>query len=195
MKGRCRWGLQAWSRQVGLVQGTRWPAGSSAGRMVARTVRRSRVRFLGWALKPRSSRDDVVAESWLEIGRRLHQVREFCSGSPQNYWVTWLSHKAKAEDSVWLSGQNEFDRLVKPVWPGWGRRAPRGFKTEEHVGTARLTSRLSEVRSPDIRLMVLRQIFLKLPFRGVYPSLCNSSSFVFRLPPYKPSREMMAAIS
>jgi hypothetical protein len=27
-----------WRRQVGLVRGTRWPAGSSAGRMVARTV-------------------------------------------------------------------------------------------------------------------------------------------------------------
>jgi hypothetical protein len=26
-----------WRRQVGLVRETRWPAGSSAGRMVART--------------------------------------------------------------------------------------------------------------------------------------------------------------
>jgi hypothetical protein len=31
-------GLQVWSRQVGLVRGIRWPVGSSAGRMVARTV-------------------------------------------------------------------------------------------------------------------------------------------------------------
>jgi hypothetical protein len=34
-KGRRRWGLQVWRRQVGFVQGTRWPAESSAGRMVA----------------------------------------------------------------------------------------------------------------------------------------------------------------
>jgi hypothetical protein len=38
--------LQVWRRQVGLVQGTRWLAGSSAGRMVARTARRSRGQFL-----------------------------------------------------------------------------------------------------------------------------------------------------
>jgi hypothetical protein len=31
-------GLQVWSRQVGLVRGTLWPTGSSAGRMVARTT-------------------------------------------------------------------------------------------------------------------------------------------------------------
>jgi hypothetical protein len=41
-KGHCRWGLQVWRRQVGLVRGTRWPAGSSEGRMVARTARWSR---------------------------------------------------------------------------------------------------------------------------------------------------------
>jgi hypothetical protein len=35
-----------WRRQVGLVRGTRWPAESSAGRMVARTAGRSRDGFL-----------------------------------------------------------------------------------------------------------------------------------------------------
>jgi hypothetical protein len=39
-------GLQVWSRQVGLVRGTRWPAESCAGHMVVRTSRRSCVRFL-----------------------------------------------------------------------------------------------------------------------------------------------------
>jgi hypothetical protein len=42
--------------------------GSSAGRMVAWTVRWSRGRFLGWATKPRSSRDYVGVVSWVEIG-------------------------------------------------------------------------------------------------------------------------------
>jgi hypothetical protein len=37
-KGRRRWGLQVWRRQVGFVRGTRWPARSSAGRMVAWTA-------------------------------------------------------------------------------------------------------------------------------------------------------------
>jgi hypothetical protein len=68
MKGRCRWGLQVWWRQVGLVRGTRWPAGSSAGRMVARTARLSRGQFLGWASKPWSSWDFVGVESWVVIG-------------------------------------------------------------------------------------------------------------------------------
>jgi hypothetical protein len=67
-KGRCRWGLQVWRRQVGLVWGTRWPTESSAGRMVARMTRWSHGQFLGWASKPRSSRDYVGAESWVEIG-------------------------------------------------------------------------------------------------------------------------------
>jgi hypothetical protein len=33
-KGRRRWGLMVWRRQVGLVRGTQWPAESSVGRMV-----------------------------------------------------------------------------------------------------------------------------------------------------------------
>jgi hypothetical protein len=67
-KGRCRWGLQVWRRQVGFVRGTRWPAGSSAGRMVAWIARWSRERFLGRASKPKSSWDYVGAKSWVEIG-------------------------------------------------------------------------------------------------------------------------------
>jgi hypothetical protein len=68
MKGHRRWGLHVWRRQVGLVQGTRWPAESSAGRMVARTSGRSHGRFLGWASKLGSSQDYVGAESWVAIG-------------------------------------------------------------------------------------------------------------------------------
>jgi hypothetical protein len=68
VKGRCWWGLQVWRRQVWLVRGTRWPAESSAGRMVVRTARWSHGRFLGLASKPRSSREYVGAESWVVIG-------------------------------------------------------------------------------------------------------------------------------
>jgi hypothetical protein len=76
-KGRCWWNLQIWKRQVGLVRGTRWPAGSSTGRMVARTARWSRGRFLGWATKPRSSQDFVGAKSWVVIGGGYIKFAEF----------------------------------------------------------------------------------------------------------------------
>jgi hypothetical protein len=67
-KGRRWWGLQVWRRQVGFVRGTRWPVGSSAGRLVAWIARWSRGRFLSRASKPRSIRYYVGAESWVEIG-------------------------------------------------------------------------------------------------------------------------------
>jgi hypothetical protein len=67
-KGRCRWVLQVWRRQVGFIRGTWWLVESSAGSMVARTVRRSHGRFLGRGTKPRSSRDYVGAETWVAIG-------------------------------------------------------------------------------------------------------------------------------
>jgi hypothetical protein len=67
-EGHCRWGLLVWRRQVGLVRGTRWPVESNAGCMVARTARWSHGRFLGWASKPRSSRDYVGAKTWVAIG-------------------------------------------------------------------------------------------------------------------------------
>jgi hypothetical protein len=38
----------------------------------------------------------VMTGDW----RRLHRVRGVCSGSPENHWVTRLSHKTKAEDST-----------------------------------------------------------------------------------------------
>jgi hypothetical protein len=41
-KGLCLCGLQSAERQVSLVRETRWPTGSSAGRMVARRAKRSR---------------------------------------------------------------------------------------------------------------------------------------------------------
>jgi hypothetical protein len=56
-------------------------------------------------------------------GRRQHQVRGVCSGSPENHWVTQLSHKAEAEDWAWLSGQNRPDRL--------GSQGVRSFEAED----------------------------------------------------------------
>jgi hypothetical protein len=49
----------------------------------------------------------VMSGDW----RRLHRVRGISSGSPENHWVSWLSQKAKVEDSVWLIEQNRSDRF------------------------------------------------------------------------------------
>jgi hypothetical protein len=70
-------------RQVGLTRGTRWPAGSSVDRMVARKARRSR-------------RSELVQGS----GSQPKSAHGVCSGSPQNRLVTWLSHKTKTRGSA-----------------------------------------------------------------------------------------------
>jgi hypothetical protein len=167
-KGHCRWGLQVWRRQVGLVRGTRWPAGSSAGRKVARTASWSRwtVSELSHKTKvePGLRGSQVMSDDW----RRLHQVRRVCGGSPENHQVTRLSHKAEAEDWVWLSGQNRPDRFGEPIWPVWGRRASEASKRRTHVGIARLASRLCEVRLPSIRLVEKIWRLPKPPLRGLY---------------------------
>jgi hypothetical protein len=36
----------------------------------------------------------VMSNDW----RRLHQVRGVSSGSQENHWVPWLTHKAKTEE-------------------------------------------------------------------------------------------------
>jgi hypothetical protein len=114
-KGCCRWGLQVWRRQVGLVRGTRWPAESSAGRMVARIARWSR-RMISW-LSHKTKVEPGLRGSWVMSGdwRRLHQVCGVCGGSPENHRVTRQSHKAEVEDRAWLSGQNRLDRFGEPV--------------------------------------------------------------------------------
>jgi hypothetical protein len=36
----------------------------------------------------------VMSGDW----RRLHRLRGVSSGSPENHWVPWLTHKAKIEE-------------------------------------------------------------------------------------------------
>jgi hypothetical protein len=76
-------GLRGVETQVGLTRGTRWPAGSSVGRMVARKARRSR-------------RLEPVQGS----GPRPESARRVCGGSPENLQVTWLRHKTKIGGSA-----------------------------------------------------------------------------------------------
>jgi hypothetical protein len=60
-------GLRVVESQVGLTRGTRWPTGSSVGRMVARKARRSR-------------RSKPVQGS----GSQSKSARRVCDSSPQN---------------------------------------------------------------------------------------------------------------
>jgi hypothetical protein len=119
----------------------------------------------------------VMSGDW----QRLHQVCEVCGGSPENHRVTRLSHKAEAKDWAWLSGQNRPDRFGELVRPVWGRRAPEASRLRTRVEITRLASRLREVRSPDIRPMVLRRHIPKVPLVGMYPSLGFRGILVFRL--------------
>jgi hypothetical protein len=84
------------------------PHGGKNGKTKSRTV--------SWLsqktkIEPRLRGSQVMSGDW----RRLHQVRGVCGGSPENHWVTRLSHKAEAEDRAWLSGQNRPDRFGEPV--------------------------------------------------------------------------------
>jgi hypothetical protein len=80
-------GLRGVERQVGLTRGTRWPAGSSAGRMVARKTRWSR---------------------WLEpvqgSGSQPKSARGICGDSPQN----WLGYLVEPQNQdLRLGGQRQ----------------------------------------------------------------------------------------
>jgi hypothetical protein len=76
-------GLRGVEGQIGLTRGTRWPAGSCAGHIVARKARRSR------GLEPVQS-----------SGSRPESARGVCGGSPENRRVTWLSNKTKTGGSA-----------------------------------------------------------------------------------------------
>jgi hypothetical protein len=80
-------GLRGVERQVGLTRGTRWPAGSSAGRMVGRKARRSH------------GQEQVQGR-----GSRLESTRGVSGGSPENSRVTWLSHQTKTGGSAGRDG-------------------------------------------------------------------------------------------
>jgi hypothetical protein len=57
--------------------------------------------------------------------RRLHRVRGVCCGSPENHWVTRLSHKIEAEDSTRRCGYpGRFNRPGGAVRPPGPVRSP-----------------------------------------------------------------------
>jgi hypothetical protein len=110
-KGRCWRGLQVWRRQIGFIRGTRWPVESSAGRMVAKTARWSHGRFLGWASKPRSSRDYMGAESWVAIGGGYTEFVGFPMVHQKTTWFLGWSTKPRLKNWRWSCSSS------RPVWP------------------------------------------------------------------------------
>jgi hypothetical protein len=102
-------GLPGVERQVGLTRGTQWTTGSSAGCTVARKPIRSRRSepMQGSSLQPKSA-------------------CEVCGGSPQNYRVTWLSHKTKTGGSAGGDGIRARREASIPVDAWRDRRARVG---------------------------------------------------------------------
>jgi hypothetical protein len=99
-------GLRGVERQVGLTRGTRCPAGSSAGRVVATKARRSR-------------RPEPVQGS----GSRPKSARGVCGDSPENRRVTWLSHKTKTGGSAGEDGIRARREASMPADAWWDRMA------------------------------------------------------------------------
>jgi hypothetical protein len=91
-------GLQVWSRQVGLVRGTLWPTGSSAGRMVARTTSEVVDSFLVESQNQgRAGMTWGASHEW-RLGGGVTPSPPVSNGSPQNHWVPLLIHKTKTVD-------------------------------------------------------------------------------------------------
>jgi hypothetical protein len=81
--------------------------------------------------------------------RKLHRVREVCSGSPENHWVTRLSHKTEDEDSTRRCGHlGQFNRpggVVRP--PGAGQIAQAGLTAQGGGGLTALAAGAEMLRS------------------------------------------------
>jgi hypothetical protein len=100
----------------------------------------------------RSHRSELVQGS----GSQLSLHVGFAAVHHKTGRVTWLSHKTKTGGSVGRDGI---------------RARREASKRRTRVRIARRASMLCEGQSPDIRLMVLQRLILKVPLVGVYPSL------------------------
>jgi hypothetical protein len=176
VKGRCWWVLQVWRREVRLVRGTRWPAGSSAGHMAARTARWSHGWFLGCASKLRSSWDYVGAESWVAIGGGYTKFAGFLVVHQKtSRFLGWSTKPRPKNQRRRCSSIGRTDRWV-PVWlvrstglTGVQRRSPETLKLRTHIGIARLASRPVKFAVAGHPSDGAIQRFPNSPLRGMYP--------------------------
>jgi hypothetical protein len=93
--------------------------GSSAGRVVARKARRNR------------GHEPVQGS-----GSQPESARGVCGGSPQNCWVTWLSHKTKTGGST---GGDEI----------WARRGCQGTRRTDRRTCIGRTQTAAKAWPPD----------------------------------------------
>jgi hypothetical protein len=78
-------------------------------------------------VEPGRRESRVMSGDW----RRLHWVRGVCSGSPENHWITRLSHKTEAEDTTRRCVHpGRFNHTGGAVWPP-GSLPPRSFEAED----------------------------------------------------------------
>jgi hypothetical protein len=129
------------------------------------------------ARKARRSRGQEPVQG---SGSRSESARGFCGSSPQNRRVTWLSHRTKSGGSA---DGDEIRECQEASMPGDTQR-DRGAC----VGRARTAAK---AWLPDEQYKVFT---ILIPRVCIFLS-CNKGSFVFRLPPYKPSGERMADAS
>jgi hypothetical protein len=116
--------------------------------MVARTARWSHGQFLGWASKPRSSRDYVGAESWVAIGGGYIEFAGFPLVHQKNTrFIGWSIKPRPKNRRTGLSHWFDWSVwLVKSTGPtGVQRRSPETSKRRTRVEITRLASRLSKI--------------------------------------------------
>jgi hypothetical protein len=125
-------------------------SGVKCGRMVERTT--NEVVDVSWlSLKTKDESGRCGSRVMRGDRRRLHRVLGVCSGSPENHWVTRLSHKTEAEDSMRRCGHpGRFNRLGGVVSPSGrsdhpGRSRCEASKRRTHVRITMLASSLSKV--------------------------------------------------
>jgi hypothetical protein len=158
-------GLRGVERQVGSARGTRWPAGSSAGHMVARKARRSH------------GQEPMQGSS-----PRPESARGVCGGSPQDHRVTWLSHKTKTRGSAGGDGIQARREASMPADTWRDRKAC--------IGRTRTVAKawLCDEEECYLTMLPLRGVYLISCSRGslvICP--CYSVPSVWNIIPY-PSR-------
>jgi hypothetical protein len=144
-------------------------SGSNAGHMVEITAIRTHGRFLGWASKPRSSRNFVGAKSWVGIGGGYTEFEGFPVVHQKTIeflgWSTNLRPKTgEKQHQAGLTGRgHRSDRCATML--------PDALKRRTRVGITRLAPRLCEfvvTRHPSDGAT---SKIPKVPFEGVYVSL------------------------
>jgi hypothetical protein len=108
--------------------------------MVARMTRWSHGLFLGWASKPRSSRDYMGAESWVAIGGGYTEFAGFPVVHQKTTWFLSWSTSPRLKNRRWRCNS------IGPVWP-----VGTGLTGEEHRSDRCVTTQSGDFEAEDTR--------------------------------------------